>query len=911
MIESETLRSPLELSKLAERLAKVSKIGLDFETASFNGRPESALEHDKLEVVGVGMAFPDGYSCYVPMMHSVGKNANPDQIRGILQKIGSNKELEVWAHNIKFEQTVFRTLRIEPEFKSRDTMIAQWLLGKKLPGAKGLKLKAAVKEFLNYTMTTWEEVMSGNSKAFYVPIDTMTKYCGDDALQCLRLSRKFLPELEDYQLGKVFTDLEIPFVPVLVHMKEVGFALDKDYLDDLHSGFVGERDEIRRQFEEKYRISISSSQAVSKKMYDELKLWSCQGFKRGTSGFYSVDAGHLERVESRLEVGSEGHRALLWKSRFQKLEKLAGTYTKPLVEQAENYNDKRLRGDFHQTGTDTGRLSCVSGDTVLITIPRGSFRIDQYEVHKGDETQTHRGRTRPILRKIVKGLDTMFRVVLESGRRIGCTKEHRFLTPDGWRSLGSMSVGDEVFNVSFEEILERPFDFESCRRVVPARSEQTYDSADSGEGGHYLSHSYGYSSKGCSPREDGFREATEILPQQDGRAESYEGETWRKSPRLEGRLLRLQGLPDDSRRGNEIFCSSNRCSGSSKNGCGESSEVSCCSSHRRESFEQRVGQPSVMHECGTSQASSKTSRIASIAPLGTMEVYDIEVEEDHSYIAHGFINHNSANPNLQNIPTRSEEGNSIRNAFVAEEGWTLGVSDYSQADLVMMAHLSMDTMLTKAYTEKLDLHQLTANNCKCDRSTGKVINLGLIYEMGVNTLAGNLKIDSTEAFRLWTAWHRAYPMVRQYHKRMHAFAEKHGYVRTITGRIRLIPDIHSDDSYKRTLSQHMASNTPDQGSVADFIKIAMRNLFNEWKSRGVLYDYYTKEGKAKILSQVHDELICELRDDFAEEAADDIQRHMEKAVELRVPMTAIPGIGKNWNLAKKDGKRRESEAAKK
>jgi len=628
MIESETLRSPLELSKLAERLAKVSKIGLDFETASFNGRPESALEHDKLEVVGVGMAFPDGYSCYVPMMHSVGKNANPDQIRGILQKIGSNKELEVWAHNIKFEQTVFRTLRIEPEFKSRDTMIAQWLLGKKLPGAKGLKLKAAVKEFLNYTMTTWEEVMSGNSKAFYVPIDTMTKYCGDDALQCLRLSRKFLPELEDYQLGKVFTDLEIPFVPVLVHMKEVGFALDKDYLDDLHSGFVEERDEIRRQFVEKYRVSISSSQAVSKKMYEELKLWPCQGFKRGTSGFYSVDAGHLERVESRLEVGSEGHRALLWKSRFQKLEKLAGTYTKPLVEQAENYNDKRLRGDFHQTGTDTGRLA-------------------------------------------------------------------------------------------------------------------------------------------------------------------------------------------------------------------------------------------------------------------------------------------SSNPNLQNIPTRSEEGNNIRNAFVAEEGWTLGVSDYSQADLVMMAHLSMDTMLTKAYTEKLDLHQLTANNCKCDRSTGKVINLGLIYEMGVNTLAGNLKIDSTEAFRLWTAWHRAYPMVRQYHKRMHAFAEKHGYVRTITGRIRLIPDIHSDDSYKRTLSQHMASNTPDQGSVADFIKIAMRNLFNEWKSRGVLYDYYTKEGKAKILSQVHDELICELRDDFAEEAADDIQRHMEKAVELRVPMTAIPGIGKNWNLAKKDGKRRESEAAKK
>jgi DNA polymerase-1 len=113
---------------------------------------------------------------------------------------------------------------------------------------------------------------------------------------------------------------------------------------------------------------------------------------------------------------------------------------------------------------------------------------------------------------------------------------------------------------------------------------------------------------------------------------------------------------------------------------------------------------------------------------------------------------------------------------------------------------------------------------------------------------------------------------------------------------------------RRKGSVYITGNTPDQGSVADVIKIAMRNLFREWKDRGVLYDYYTKQGKVKILSQVHDELICELRDDFAEEGACDIRRHMEHSVELRAPMTAVPGIGKNWNLAKKDGKRRESEA---
>jgi DNA polymerase-1 len=300
-----------------------------------------------------------------------------------------------------------------------------------------------------------------------------------------------------------------------------------------------------------------------------------------------------------------------------------------------------------------------------------------------------------------------------------------------------------------------------------------------------------------------------------------------------------------------------------------------------------------------------------------MEVYDIEVDEDHSYIAHGFINHNSSDPNLQNIPTRSEEGNRIRNAFISEPGWVLIVSDYSQADLVMMAHLSQDYMLLKAYNEHLDLHQQTADNCGCDRPTGKTINLGLIYEMGVKTLQHNLTsikdgkiISREEATRLWEAWHRTYPMVSKYHTKMHEFAEKHGYVRTITGRIRLIPNIKSKEAGKRIYAQHEASNTPDQGSVADVIMLATRNLFYEWKSRGILFDYWTGKGDVKILSQVHDELIIEAKEEIAEEAALDVQRHMEKAVILRAPMTAIPGIGKNWNLAKEDGKRREKEAAK-
>ena len=225
-------------------------------------------------------------------------------------------------------------------------------------------------------------------------------------------------------------------------------------------------------------------------------------------------------------------------------------------------------------------------------------------------------------------------------------------------------------------------------------------------------------------------------------------------------------------------------------------------------------------------------------------------------------------------------------------------------------------MLLKAYREGLDLHQQTADECSLvtgmdiPRSLGKVLNLGLIYEMGPKTLMQNVGMDNYRvAEKIWNAWHQTYPLVGVYHKRMHAFARKHGFVRTITGRLRLIKEIHSKTPWIRAKNEKFASNTPDQGSVADMIKIAKRNMLQEWKERGVLYDYYTGEGKVKILSQVHDEVICEFREDFKQEGLYDIRRHMEQAVELRAPMTAMPGLGRTWNEAKLDVKRREELVA--
>lgn len=259
----------------------------------------------------------------------------------------------------------------------------------------------------------------------------------------------------------------------------------------------------------------------------------------------------------------------------------------------------------------------------------------------------------------------------------------------------------------------------------------------------------------------------------------------------------------------------------------------------------------------------------------------------------------STAPALMNIPIRTPEGSKIREAFIAEEGWVLGVADESQFELRIMAHLSQDEMMMRAYLEDIDLHQQTADSVGVDRGTGKVMNLALIYEASDWTLSKSLDISQARATPIHKTWHATYPRVAKYHARQHALGEKHHYVRTITNRIRRIPENVSELS--RGMRGHwnrIASNSPSQGSAADIMNIAMRNLYRDWKARGELFDIHTGKGRAKICMQIHDELVVELRKDFAEEGFEDTCRHLESAVTLRVPLKAEGSLGPNWLAAK-------------
>ena len=256
----------------------------------------------------------------------------------------------------------------------------------------------------------------------------------------------------------------------------------------------------------------------------------------------------------------------------------------------------------------------------------------------------------------------------------------------------------------------------------------------------------------------------------------------------------------------------------------------------------------------------------------------------------------SSEPNLQNIPIRTELGKMVRVAFEAKEGYSLVSADYSQIELRVFAHMSKDPTLTKAFIDGEDIHTRTA----CEifgkgkdeitpemRRLAKTINFGIIYGMGAFKLAGTLGISRREAQEYIDRYFTRIPGVKRYINNTIEEARRNQYVRTILGRIRYLRNINSKSPSVRQSEERMAVNTPIQGSAADIIKLAMINISRRLKNSNI-----------KMLLQVHDELVFEVPDDEVGKASALIKSEMEGVIRLDVPLVADVSAGRNWAEAK-------------
>ncbi|HSG88462.1 MAG TPA: DNA polymerase I [Pseudomonadales bacterium] len=257
----------------------------------------------------------------------------------------------------------------------------------------------------------------------------------------------------------------------------------------------------------------------------------------------------------------------------------------------------------------------------------------------------------------------------------------------------------------------------------------------------------------------------------------------------------------------------------------------------------------------------------------------------------------SSEPNLQNIPIRTEEGRRIRQAFVAPPGRRLVAADYSQIELRIMAHLSGDAGLGRAFAEGLDVHRATAAEVfetavdavtDDQRRSAKAINFGLIYGMSAFGLARQLGIARGDAQAYIDRYFERYPGVREYMERTREEAARNGYVETLFGRRLYLPEIGVQNQQRRQAAERTAINAPMQGTAADIIKRAMLAV-DAWLE--------SERPDALLIMQVHDELVLEVAEDAVETVSEGVRARMEAAAELAVPLLVEVGVGNNWDEA--------------
>ena len=258
----------------------------------------------------------------------------------------------------------------------------------------------------------------------------------------------------------------------------------------------------------------------------------------------------------------------------------------------------------------------------------------------------------------------------------------------------------------------------------------------------------------------------------------------------------------------------------------------------------------------------------------------------------------STEPNLQNIPTRTELGREIRKMFVAKDGYVLVDADYSQIELRVLAHIANDETMINAFRNNEDIHAVTASQVlgipledvtKEQRSSAKAVNFGIVYGIGEFSLAQDLHISVKEAKAYIESYLEKYHGVRNYMESIKEQAKKDGYVKTMLNRIRYIPELKSPNYNIRQFGERVALNTPIQGTAADIIKLAMVRVDNRLINEGL---------KSKLILQVHDELIVEAYKDEVDKVKQILSEEMQGAMELNVPLKVDMSTGHSWYDAK-------------
>jgi len=887
-------------------LTRYNEISIDLETCDPNlTKLGPGWARKDGFIVGIAIAAEGGEKYwYFPIRHKNGNNLDPKITLRWLQKQLATPHMTKVMHNATYDAGWLLAEGVEVQGPIIDTMIAAPLIDENrfsyslnnlgrdyiAMGKSEKLLRAAARD--------WG--IDPKADMWILPAKFVGPYAEQDAIMTLKLWERFKIEITKQDLNSIF-QLETSLIPLMVKMRAKGVAVDLSKAEQVRGALRTKVRDLKAFIKDRSGVDIEpwASESV-KQVFDALGI----AYPRTEAGAPSFTKAFLNANEHEVA------RALV---KLREFDKADSTFIDSILRHEHN---GRIHTEFHQLrsddgGTVTGRF-CVDRDT-LIETQRGPVRIVDVKP-RVDLAVTHRGRLMPIRHLIYKGVEEMVSLRVSSGQTIKCTGNHRVLTPLGWKQVRELSTGQEIYSVRVEEAPGRPETVGGGGVVLHVLREAD-DQGSREDLRSNLPYRAGHDQAGPDGRAAGGREAATILPIEDRRLESDVWEGQGRASQLSRSLvlrpprvcLGAQAGVVHRKDGLEARLRASGCDGRDAGSYGGSGRISC-PPHQRGQGGQLSGQFGLGY-FGSAPDSSCTVTVEAIEPVGTAQVWDIEVEGDHSYVAHGLIHHNSSSaPNLQQIPARDPEIKAmIRGLFVPEHGEKWGSFDYSSQEPRLLVHFAaslsdnrrhpvVDTIVEEYNRSDVDLHQMVADIAGISRKEAKTVNLGIMYGMGAAKLAGQLDVSVAEAKGLLETHRSKVPFVKQLADIASKQAEKNGQIRTLLGRLCHFhlweprsfemgkPPKPFEEAQKeygglsgiRRAYTYKALNRLIQGSAADQTKKAMADCMSE--------------GLVPLLT-VHDELCFSVPD---QKMADRVQEIMEHGIELKVPSKVDAELGDNW-----------------
>ena len=905
-------------------LKDVRRISLDVETCDPNLRDlgPGTIRGDGY-ICGLALGIDGGPRFYFPTRHQGGGNLEESQVwnwaraelnafNGIVVGARLVYDLDhLWNYDVKMplvsrfhDVQIAEPLLDEQRFEYNLDALAKDYLGE---SKREDLLREAMSAF--GLGTTNNEVKSNIHR---VPAMYAGPYAEGDVDLPLRIMDLQLQQLEKLGLLDLF-DLESRLMPILLAVRRRGVRVDLNGAEQVRSKLVAERDVILKNFR---RLAGPKAELMAPESFGQALV------DRGLDVGRTAKSNQWSITQAWLKT-NEGDELVDTIQAGRRVNTIITTFIDGHV--LSHAVNGRIHCEFVQLKDGdggTGARFCVAGDTIL-NLSCGPVKISNYTPTGHDTIITHTGQSRKILQKFYKGLDKMFRIVLHNGSTITCTESHKIMTPSGWTSVRDLNVGSSVFSYGdINNIRIQPRKMQNRSRLLFGRQEtDSYGSIE--RDWSILSNSSFCVKKRCQSRPIQIGESSSIFSKQNGRTKSYDGEIRDASSQLHWRYIGWPRVSTTQNKRSLQVCASH-CD-VRINRSDENTYRTTSASYRREPVEQRSIESCFNDQCSTQNIAwtHELSWVTKIDKMGELEVWDVEVEIDHSYAAGGMFHHNSSrNPNLQNVPSRDDYlAPLVRGLFIPEidEDWEC--QDQSQMEYRLNVHFARGIGATEAREKynndpDTDFHNLCAIMMGVDptdpiiRKRVKGVNFAKSYGALPPKLAQTIGCTLEEAVEFVRKYEDALPFTKTTFDAAQRAAGENGFVRSVLGRYARFPLWEPADNFrtkreyrKKALPHTRALETYGDQIIRAGTYKALNNILqfsNADITKKAMVDIWeaglcAPDALGLFLLQVHDELDYSVpRTSRGNEAAAEAKHIMETGVKLRVPIIVKAKRGKTW-----------------